>query len=84
MLAGDNLETCAAKLYTYDVAQGAWEQEPNGFKANANHVLTHLAKSLVAKNFGDAHTNKTEIAPDSVQYALRLARWSSVPVQDLN
>ena len=77
------LEELAEKLRVYDVVQGAWEQEPNGFEANAGHVLTHLAKDIVGKNFNDPELVRTAIAPDSLQYGLRLARWSGIPVAGL-
>jgi hypothetical protein len=83
MINTASLEVLAERLRVYDVDQAAWEQEPNGFEANASHVLTHLAKDLVGKNFADANLVRTAIAPDSVQYGLRLARWSGIPVADL-
>jgi hypothetical protein len=66
----------AGRLSVYDVEQGAWEQESHGYIANATHVLTHLAKGLTTKDFLDAEIVQGELAPDSVQYALRLMRWT--------
>jgi len=83
MITNVNLEVLAEKLHTYDVDQEAWEQEANGFEANAGHVLTHLAKDLVGKNFDDEELVRTAIAPDSVQYGLRLARWSGIGIADV-
>lgn len=79
----ENLVACADKLYVYDVLQKGWEQEPNGAHANAMHVLTHLTKDLVRKDFGDKQTVQEEIVPDAIQYAIRLARWSNSDVEDL-
>ena len=78
MISAANLEFLDQKLRVYDVDQGAWEQEPNGFAANARHVLTHLTKDMVGKDFSDVDLVRESIAPDSVQYALRLSRWSLV------
>jgi hypothetical protein len=83
MLTVEDLEVCAEKLYVYDVEQGAWEQEPHGFEANAKHVLTHLAKDIVNKDFSSPELVQTAIAPDSMQYALRLGRWAGVEPQDM-
>ncbi|MEK7603129.1 MAG: hypothetical protein AAB459_02720 [Patescibacteria group bacterium] len=78
-----NLEACAEKLRVYDVDQKGWEQEPNGFVANARHVLAHLVKDLATKDFTDEVLVRTAIAPDSVQYSLRLLRWGRVDVKRL-
>ncbi|MEI9914456.1 MAG: hypothetical protein WDN66_05855 [Candidatus Saccharibacteria bacterium] len=59
------------------------EQEGNGFEANTRHVLTHLAKDVALKDFSDPELVETEIAPDAVQYALRLGRWSGVRTSDM-
>ena len=74
------LEDMSAKMYVYDVLQGAWEQEPNGFEANAKHVLTHLSKDLILKDFTDAKVVREQITPDLIQYAVRLMRWSAQAV----
>ncbi len=83
MLSAQNLEQLSQELYVYDVVQGAWEQEPNGFEANAAHVLTHLAKDLSLKDFNNPDESRTAIAPDSLQYAFRLARWGGVEPAEL-
>ena len=74
MIAQSELDQIDQKLRYYDVVQGAWEQEANGFEANANHVLTHLAKDLATKDFSDTEIVRDAIAPDSLAYGLRLAR----------
>lgn len=76
MIVIEELEVAAEKLKVYDVDQAAWEQEPNGFKANVTHALCHLAKDITGKNFEDCETIQSAIAPDSLQYALRFARWT--------
>jgi hypothetical protein len=75
MLAKYELESLSDKMHVYDVDQGGWEQEANSIQANARHVLFHLTKDLVYKDFLDPVIVQTAIAPDSVQYALRLGRW---------
>lgn len=64
------------KLHVYDVEQRGWEHEGLGLEVNARHVLTHLAKDIVNKDFDDEELVKEAIAPDLAQYALRLCRWS--------
>lgn len=75
-IAPHRLEAAAEKLRVYDVDQGAWELEADGYRANAGHVLTHLSKDMAVKHFSNKRTVQEEIAPDSLQYALRLARWT--------
>lgn len=83
MLTVEDLEVCAKKLHVYDVEQGAWEQEPNGFEANAGHVLKHLRRDIIGKDFKDAAVVRTALVPDALQYALRLGRWSGVVPEDM-
>lgn len=78
MISPVNLELLSERLRVYDVDQGAWEQEPNGFDANVRHVLTHLAKDVATKDFTDRALVRGSIASDSLQYALRLGRWAGV------
>lgn len=84
MISTSELEVLADKLYVYDVEQGAWEQEPNGIESNVAHTLTHLTKDLIRKDFTDVELVRDAIAPDSIQYALRLSRWADVRVSDIN
>lgn len=83
MITTIDLERMDASLRVYDIYQGAWEQEPNGFESNTRHLLTHLAKDLAGKDFADDDLVRTAIAPDSVQYGLRLGRWAGVSIDHL-
>lgn len=83
MISAAELERLSQTLHVYDVDQRAWEQEGNGLEANARHVLTHMAKSLVTKDFSDPDVVRDEIAPDSIQYALRFGRWANIGIADL-
>lgn len=83
MVSLGELEDCSERLRVYDVVQHGWEQEPYGFEANTVHTLTHLVKTLLRKNFDDPEAARTEIAPDSMQYALRLGRWAGIPTVEL-
>src|SRR3989344_8062446 len=83
MMYATELETCAEKLKFYDVNQHGWEQEPNGFKANAEHVLTHLDQDVIRKDFYDPEVVLSAIAPDSLQYSFRLMRWTRQPLHTL-
>jgi hypothetical protein len=66
------------ELNIYDVVRGGWEHEEMGYEFNANHVLKHLARDISRKDFYDPTTVETQIAPDSLQYAFRLARWTGL------
>jgi hypothetical protein len=76
MIELKELESAAERLRVYDVDQAAWENEGQGYEINAKHVLLHLAKDMATKSFSDAETVETAIAPDSMQYAIRLVRWT--------
>lgn len=78
MINQAELERCNSKLFVYDVTQRGWEQEPNGFKANIQHTLTHLGKDVYQKDFTDPEKAQFAIAPDNLMYALRVARWGNV------
>lgn len=84
-LTQNQLISLTDKLTYYDVEQKAWEQEPNGFEANAHHVLTHLTKDVVNKDYTKRKLVEEEIAPDAVAYAIRLRRWAGIhPNQPVN
>jgi len=76
-LTKGQLSKMTMELWLYDDVQHGWEQNPNGFEANAKHTLFHLTKNLV-KDFADEQTLAEEIAPDSAMYALRLTRWNAI------
>lgn len=76
MITGPEINSLAGKLKIYDVMQGGWEQEDRSFIANATHVLTHLSKDIVDKDFGDPSLVESAIAPDALMYAIRLGRWT--------
>lgn len=67
-----------SKLIDYDVRDSGWEHESRGFEFNANHVLKHLVRDTMRKDFFDEKVVKSEIVPDSLQYAFRLARWAGL------
>lgn len=75
-LSYGQLDQLADDLAYYDIDQMGWEQGPNGMRANAEHVQYHLAKDVTVKDFADRETVRTAIAPDALQYGLRLVRWS--------
>ena len=77
------MESLAEKLFVFDVVQGAWEHEAKGPGANARHVLTHMTKSLITKDFLNPEVVRDEIAPDSLQYALRFGRWINLGVVEI-
>jgi len=83
MLSDLELQKKTDKLQIYDVVQSGWEQEGNGFEANVFHVLTHLNSNIFGKDFTDEKTVKSEIAPDSLQYAIRLGRWTGNSAKDI-
>ncbi len=76
-LTPENLEKMAEKLYVYDVVQGAWEHEGKSVHTNVNHVFYHLVKDMTDSNKPlDGKGIIKALAPDNVQYALRLGRWT--------
>ncbi len=83
MINAADVRELSEKLRVYDVVQGGWEQEPNGYEENVNHVLLHLVKDSTAKDFTDPTLLRTAIAPDALQYAIRLGRWSNQDAVDL-
>lgn len=76
MLTTGEITVMDEQLRVYDVDQHGWEQEGMGFDANATHVLLHLIKAKIDKNFADPEVVQTELAPDAIQYGLRLGRWA--------
>lgn len=87
MVKVDALVRMADSLRVYDVDQNGWEGDPEGHgprtpEANLIHVGFHLADVIERKDFSDRDTVKNEIAPDAVQYGLRIVRWSKLDVED--
>lgn len=90
MINVDKLETMAESLRLYDVVDGGWEGDPEGtnnpksVEDNLKHVGEHLAGVLAFKDFTDSSIVKYEIAPDFVQYGLRVARWGGIEAEKLD
>ena len=83
-----SLESMAEALRVYDVDQNGWEGDPEGLnprtvEANLTHVGFHLADVIERKNFQDDDTARTEIAPDAMQYGLRIARWGDIALKNI-
>lgn len=89
MLEISDLEQMAVVLRQYDVRDGGWEGDPEGtnnprsVEDNLKHVGEHLAGVIAFKNFFNASIVREEIAPDLMQYGLRIARWGSLPLESL-
>lgn len=84
MIRPENLDIISERLKVYDVVQEGWEHEPKGIEVNFQHVLTHLAKDPGLKDFSDPELIRNTIAPDSLQYALRLGRWAGIHSVELS
>lgn len=82
----DQVAQLSEELRVYDVDQAGWEQEGNGLEANVGHVLLHLVKDEgnTAKSFNDPEVVQAAIAPDALQYALRLNRWAGQTTEELS
>ncbi len=88
MVEISNLEDMAEKLRVYDVVQDGWEGDPEGsnpkpVEDNLAHVGKHLAGVLAFKDFTNSDVVQNEIAPDFIQYGLRIVRWGSVALNDI-
>jgi hypothetical protein len=79
----DSLKNMAHELYLYDVVDGGWVHEDKNFDFNVRHVCGHMNDVLGRKDFIDSSVVESEIATDSVAYALRLARWAEVDLEAL-
>ncbi len=71
----NDLEAMSMELKVYDVDQGGWEHEGKGFEFNVNHTLKELIRAG-RKDFFDPTVVRAELAPDAMQYAFRIARWT--------
>ncbi len=78
MLEMPQLKSMYEKLQVYDVDQRGWAHEHNGVGFNLKHVVLHIVDVLDRKDFSDSKAVESNIAPDSLQYALRLARWGGL------
>lgn len=88
MIEVESLERMADKLYEYDVTLDGWEGDPEGsnpmpIEHNLKHVGEHLAGVLAFKDFTDPEVISKEIAPDYMQYGLRIARWGRVALSNV-
>lgn len=81
-LSAGMIDELSAELRVYDVDQGGWEHEPKGLKFNAEHVLKEVVRAR-RKDMLDPAVVVSELAPDAVQYALRLGRWAGVAADDM-
>lgn len=84
----NQLESMAESLRVYDVVQDGWEGDPEGsnpktVEQNLTHVGYHLADVIERKSFSDYNTVRDEIAPDAMQYALRVARWGKIALSSI-
>ena len=89
MIELEKLDQMQTELYRYDVIDGGWEGDPAGqnlsqsINANLTHVGFHLSDVIDRKDFSKPETIEDEIAPDSMQYALRFARWCGVGLNEI-
>lgn len=82
------LEVLADKLRVYDVDQCGWEGDPEGPKpktviANLTHVVFHLSDVIERKDFSNREVVCDKVAPDAIQYSLRIARWGSLAIEQI-
>ncbi len=78
MISASQSETMVRSLRMYDVVDGGWVHESKGLDFNLRHVSIELADMSDRKDFTDPDQVQREIAPDLVQYGLRIARWAAV------
>lgn len=82
-LNADQLADLNERLRVYDVDQHGWEHEGQGLDVNIRHVQHHLTQDLERKNFTDAQTVEVAVAPDCLQYALRIGRWTGATLYEI-
>lgn len=74
-LSYGDIEAMSMDLEVYDADQNGWEHEAKGLEFNLNHTLKELVRAR-RKDFYDPDVVRAELAPDAMQFALRLARWT--------
>lgn len=87
-LSLSSLESMAKALYVYDVDQNGWEGDPEGASpktadSNLVHVSLHLADVIERKDFNNVSAAATELAPDAIQYGLRIVRWGGLTLDSV-
>lgn len=80
-LSYDDVEAMSRSLKAYDIGQNAWEHEQKGLEFNVDHTLKELVRAR-RKDFFNPEVVQSDLAPDAMQYALRIARWAGFK-QDL-
>ncbi len=83
MLTIESLQTMRDKLDVYDVDQHGWEQETNGFIPNILSTISYLDDTTWFKDLTVKNVISEEVAPDMLQFALRLSRWADFAVSGL-
>lgn len=71
----EDIAAMSMALKVYDVDQNGWEHEGKGLEFNLTHTLKELNRAE-RKDFFDPEVVRTELAPDAIQYALRVTRWT--------
>lgn len=67
------------QLKVYDIDQQGWEHSDKGRDFNVTHVLKELVRAR-RKDFTNKEVIKNELAPDAIQYGLRMSRWGVFPI----
>ncbi len=83
LMSADALDEMAGNLYVYDVIEGGWKHEDDGFELNAHRVLSSIVKGMFHRDFTSTWEVPKFIAPDTVRYGLRLGRWTQQSPNDL-
>lgn len=71
-----DLGAAAERIKTFDVDEGKWPAEAEGFEENAARTLAHLEADLAWRDFSNRHDVEWRLAPDAVRFAIRLGRWT--------
>ncbi len=82
LVSFEDLETMNKNLRYYDVVQGGWQHESKGADFSLMHCLSELVRAQ-SKNFFDSRTTQKVLAPDSMHFALRIARWTRFPEEEV-
>lgn len=83
MISADAVAGLAEHVRIFDVEQRGWKFETHGPDVSAQHALSRLVEVIFYNDFSDVEQVEPVVAPESVIWAMRFARWGEVPTADI-